>query len=113
MISRRSLFIGGATFGASLLIAAPSIVRPRSLMPIRPMIWEPETLPPPNVAHFFEHYGDGSFFEETVNFDTRTSTIKWQYAIPLWGGQELDVPLQAAEDRRLRIENFARRTRNG
>lgn len=104
MLSRRSLLTGGA----ALLIAAPALVRAQSLMPIRVMEWEPDP-PTPNLAHYFDHYADGSFFEETVNFDTMTSKIKWRWSegdygtIWIRGG----VSLTDAESKRRQVESWA------
>lgn len=106
MISRRFLLTGGTAF----LIAAPALVRAQSLMPIRVMEWEPDP-PTPNLAHYFDHYADGSFFKETVNFDTRTSKVKWRLGCPgkfLWGFGK-DLHLSQAEMRRRQVESWVTR----
>lgn len=106
MIARRALLTGGSAF----LIAAPALVRAQSLMPIRVMEWEPDP-PTPNLAHYFDHYADGSFFEETVNFDTMTSKVDWclgGYAFSSWGGGDF-MSLTDAEMRRRQVESWVTR----
>lgn len=111
MLTRRSLLISA---GASL-IAAPAIVRASSLMPIQPLLCHLEGgYYPGRYAHYYDGWADGTSFIETVDFETRTSEIRWtlgsmQERPPYFRGAGCFVPLEHAEMRRRQVENWATR----
>ncbi len=106
MITRRSILTGAG----ALLVAAPSIVRAQSIMPVRPLVCHLEGgYYPGRYAHFYDGWADGTSFTETVDFHTHTSEIQWtlgRHSEILSGG---NVSLSRAEMWRRSVEGWAER----
>ena len=110
MITRRALISGAS----AALIAGPSIVRAQSLMPIRPLVWEPpmiwgpQDFEPGRFQHFGQWYADGSYFNETTDLVNRVSSVE----INITGSGNFRNPrcsLEAAESASRALANTIKR----